>query len=125
MWRHLGDPVVLDWAAPVHLSSVHGLWAHLWQSPRRYYKHNPLDHLSKATVLLRVTIYLKTYLSSNNLSAIQMSTEATAAIIFGILQVGISLVALWQQHHLQQERRRQRMLSLAADPFTKLTCYQD
>jgi protein-S-isoprenylcysteine O-methyltransferase Ste14 len=31
----------------------------------------------------------------------KMSTEAAAAIVFGILQVGIGLAALWQQRQAQ------------------------
>jgi hypothetical protein len=33
-----------------------------------------------------------------------MSTEAAAAIVFGILQVGISLAALWQQRQAQAQQ---------------------
>jgi hypothetical protein len=31
-----------------------------------------------------------------------LSVEATASIIFGILQLGISLIALWQQWQLRR-----------------------
>ena len=40
-----------------------------------------------------------------------MSIEAAAAIIFGVLQVSISVVALWQQHRLFQDRQGQRTFS--------------
>jgi hypothetical protein len=39
-----------------------------------------------------------------------MSTEAAAAIVFGILQVGIGLAALWQQRQAQA-RQVQRTLN--------------
>lgn len=34
-----------------------------------------------------------------------MSTEATASIVFGILQLSIGLIALWQQYRLSQMHR--------------------
>jgi protein-S-isoprenylcysteine O-methyltransferase Ste14 len=40
----------------------------------------------------------------------KMSTEAAAAIVFGILQVGIGLAALWQQRQAQA-RQLQRTLN--------------
>jgi ABC-type Fe3+ transport system permease subunit len=49
-----------------------------------------------------------------------MSTEAAAAIIFGVLQVSISVVALWQQHRLYQDRQRQRTSSTTHNPDAEL-----
>lgn len=37
--------------------------------------------------------------------ATTMSIEAAAAILFGILQLSISLITLWQQHRLRQDRQ--------------------
>lgn len=41
-----------------------------------------------------------------------MSTEAAAAIVFGILQVGIGLAALWQQRQAQARQQLQRTLNI-------------
>lgn len=38
-----------------------------------------------------------------------MSTEAAAAIVFGILQVGIGLTALWQQRQAQARQLQRTM----------------
>lgn len=35
-----------------------------------------------------------------------MSVEAAAAILFGTLQISISLVTLWQQYRVQRDRQR-------------------
>lgn len=37
--------------------------------------------------------------------ALQLSPEAVASIIFGILQLSIGMVALWQQRQLRQMHR--------------------
>jgi ABC-type Fe3+ transport system permease subunit len=49
-----------------------------------------------------------------------MSTEAAAAIFFGVLQVSISVVALWQQHRLYQDRQGQRTFSTTHHPDAEL-----
>lgn len=49
-----------------------------------------------------------------------MSTEAAAAIIFGVLQVSISVVALRQQHRLHQDRQKQRTSSTTNNPRAEL-----
>jgi hypothetical protein len=40
------------------------------------------------------------------LSTTIMSVEAAAAILFGTLQISISLVTLWQQYRVQRDRQR-------------------
>lgn len=53
----------------------------------------------------------------------KMSFEATIAIVFGILQVGIGLITLWQQRqaHAQPQRPR-RMHPLKSSEFVWLIC---
>ena len=53
----------------------------------------------------------------------KMSTEAAAAIVFGILQVGIGLAALWQQRQAQA-RQLQRKTPPKRTSLKRLTSFQ-
>lgn len=50
-----------------------------------------------------------------------MSSEVVTAIVFGVLQVGIGLVALWQQRRAQAQPQPQaRQLQRTSTPPSKL-----
>ena len=64
------------------------------------------------------------YFATTVLSAsTKMSTEAAVAIVFGILQVGIGLAALWQQRQAQA-RQLQRKTPPKRTSLKRLTSFQ-